>query len=49
MEKLFYKNQNWDGNITLKPLSGGIYTYQLKIELNNGENIYKIGKFEVLK
>ncbi|MCP9747548.1 hypothetical protein EGI24_12635 [Lacihabitans sp. CS3-21] len=43
------KNQNWDGNITLKPLSGGIYTFQLKIELNNGENIYKIGKFEVLK
>lgn len=43
------KNQNWDGNINLKPLNSGLYTYQLKIELNNGENIFKNGKFEVLK
>ena len=43
------KNQSWDGNIKLKALNVGIYTYQLKIELNNGQNIYKIGKFEILK
>ena len=41
------KNQNWDGRIDNKPIKKGMYLYQLKIELNNGENIFKIGKFEI--
>jgi len=43
------KTQKWDGNIKHKALNAGVYAYQLKIDLNNGENIFKNGKFEVLK
>jgi gliding motility-associated-like protein len=43
------KKPKWDGLLNDELLNNGLYTYQLRILLNNGQNIVKIGKFELLK
>ncbi|WP_255036697.1 T9SS type B sorting domain-containing protein [Lacihabitans soyangensis] len=42
------KTESWDGKRHGTPLPFGSYLYDLKIGLNKGETIRKIGKFEIL-
>ena len=42
------KNTGWNGTVNGKKITNGTYNYFLYLEMDNGEVIKKIGKFEVL-
>ena len=42
------KNTSWNATVNGKKITNGTYNYFLYLEMDNGELIKKIGKFEVL-